>query len=554
MAQYRRHSNPVKLAGRQSTRGILMMAKPAKTEESKDVKPVRYAYGLTTALLLGGATATLVTGYPAGAQVAQNEASEISRVVPRAGAPASFADLTEQLQPAVVNISTRQKVQVQGAGANPFAGTPFEGLFGGQGGGGGAPQTREAQSLGSGFIVSADGYLVTNNHVITAEGKGQVESITVTMPDGTEYPAKLIGKDAASDLAVLKIDAGKTLPFVKFGDSSKARVGDWVVAIGNPFGLGGTVTAGIVSAVYRNTGSGAGAYDRYLQTDASINRGNSGGPLFDMKGQVIGINNAIFSPTGGSVGIGFAIPAETAAPIVQKLIKGEAIERGYLGVRIQPITEDLADSLGIEHNKGEFIQGVEPDGAAAKAGIQSGDVVMKVNNKEVTRDQNLSYIVANTPPGSRIPIEVLRGGKRLSLTATVAKRPSEDQLQQSFDQNGDQSDDSFDDTPSQQEQKGVAEKALGLSVIPLTPAIARQLGAADGTKGVVVAAVDPNSDAGQKGFQRGFIILEANGRPVTSQADLTAAVTAAKASNRSAILLRVQPRGQQAIYMPVRLR
>ncbi|MFM5885929.1 MAG: trypsin-like peptidase domain-containing protein, partial [Novosphingobium sp.] len=276
---------------------------------------MRYAYGVTSALLLGGAAATLITGLPAGAQVAQNDASQMQGVVPRAGAPASFADLTQQLQPAVVNISTRQKIQVA-AGGNPFAGTPFEGLFGG-GGGNGAPQTREAQSLGSGFIVSSDGYVVTNNHVITADGKGQVESITVTMPDGTEYPAKLVGKDAPSDLAVLKITAAKALPFVKFGDSRGARVGDWVIAIGNPFGLGGTVTSGIVSAVTRSTGSGS-AYDRYIQTDASINRGNSGGPMFDMKGQVIGINNAIFSPTGGSVGIGFAIPAETAAPIVDK--------------------------------------------------------------------------------------------------------------------------------------------------------------------------------------------------------------------------------------------
>ncbi|HQS71054.1 MAG TPA: trypsin-like peptidase domain-containing protein, partial [Novosphingobium sp.] len=257
---------------------------------------MRYAYGVTSALLLAGSALTLVTGLPAGAQVAQNEQSEMRTVVPRAGAPSSFADLTQQLQPAVVNISTRQRVKVQNN--NPFAGTPFGDLFGG--GQGGGPQTREAQSLGSGFIISADGYVVTNNHVITADGQGEVESITVTTPDGTEYPAKLVGKDAASDLAVLKISAPKAFPFVKFGDSRQARVGDWVIAIGNPFGLGGTVTQGIVSAVYRNTGSGS-AYDRYLQTDASINRGNSGGPMFDMQGNVIGINNAIFSPTGGSV-------------------------------------------------------------------------------------------------------------------------------------------------------------------------------------------------------------------------------------------------------------
>src|SRR5690606_8259577 len=264
---------------------------------------------------------------------------QISGIAPRSGAPASFADLTEQLQPAVVNISTRQQITVE---TNPFAGTPFADLFGNRGGG---PVTREAQSLGSGFLVSADGYVVTNNHVIQPDGRAELKEVTVTMPDGTEYTAEVVGRDAASDLAVLKISGERPFPFVEFGDSRQARVGDWVVAIGTPFGLGGTVTSGIVSAVHRATG--AGAYERFIQTDASINRGNSGGPLFDMQGNVIGINNAIFSPSGGSVGIGFAIPAETAAPIVQKLISGEEILRGYLGVRIQPMSEDLAEALGL---------------------------------------------------------------------------------------------------------------------------------------------------------------------------------------------------------------
>ena len=262
--------------------------------------PVRYSYGIASALLAGGAAISLITGHPAGAQVAQNDASQVRSIVPRAGAPESFADLTEQLAPAVVNISTRQRITVNAG--NPFAGTPFADLFGNRGG---QPTTREAQSLGSGFIISADGYVVTNNHVITAEGRGEVEAITVTMPDGTDYPAELVGRDAASDLAVLKIENGnEPFPFVNFNETGDARAGDWVIAIGNPFGLGGTVTSGIISSVLRTTGGTA--YDRYIQTDASINRGNSGGPLFDMQGNVIGINNAIFSPSGGSVGIGFA--------------------------------------------------------------------------------------------------------------------------------------------------------------------------------------------------------------------------------------------------------
>ncbi len=511
---------------------------------------MRYAYGITSALLLGGAAVSLATGQTAGAQVAQNDAQQIQNVVPRAGAPASFADLTQQLAPAVVRIATRQKVRVA-QGGNPFAGTPFEDLFGG--GAQPGPQTREAQSLGSGFVISADGYVVTNNHVITAEGQGEVESITVTMPDGSEFPAKLIGRDSASDLAVLKISGAKPFPFVKFGDSRTARVGDWVIAIGNPFGLGGTVTSGIISAVYRNTGSGAGAYDRYLQTDASINRGNSGGPLFDMKGQVIGINNAIFSPTGGSVGIGFAIPAETAMPIVERLKNGQAIERGYLGIRIQPLGEDMADSIGIAHNRGEFVQGVEPGKGAAAAGIQSGDVVVKVSGKEVTPEQTLSFIVANTPPGSRIPIELIRDGRRMTVTATVGKRPSEEELAQaqSFGQDPDQNP---MNRPPKRQGEGLAEKALGLSLLPMTPEIARQLGASDDTKGLVVSVVDPSADAASKGLQRGDIILSANYRAVTSVADLESAIAAAKSANRTAVLVRVQRRGQPATYLPLRLR
>ena len=514
---------------------------------------MRYVYGLTTALLIGGATASLVTGYPAGAQVAQNDTQAITRTVPRAGAPGSFADLTAQLQPAVVNISTRQRVQVNGGGANPFAGTPFEGLFNQrQGGGGGTPQTREAQSLGSGFIVSADGYVVTNNHVISADGKGEVEEITVTMPDGTEYPAKLVGNDAASDLAVLKIQRNQPFPFVKFGDSRQARVGDWVIAIGNPFGLGGTVTSGIVSAVYRNTGQG-GAYDRYLQTDASINRGNSGGPMFDMQGNVIGINNAIFSPSGGSVGIGFAIPAEIASPIVDKLKTGQTIERGYLGVQIQPVDDDLASSLGLPKNRGEFVQRVEPGQAAASAGLQAGDVVVKVGGKDVTRDQTLSFLVANTKPGERIPIELLRDGQRRTVTATVAKRPSEEQLASSRMFDPDTQPDSMDDQGSDQASSMVTD-SLGLQVLALTPQIASQLGADSGTSGVVVGAVDPSSDAAAKGLQRGDIVIGANYKGVKSVADLEEQIAAAKKGSRDAVLLRVQRRGRPAVYLAVRLR
>jgi serine protease Do len=498
---------------------------------------VRYAYAITGALLLGGTAIAVTTSSNVGAQVAQNEGLQAAAP---AGAPASLADMVEKLQPAVVNISTKQRVKVQ----NPFAGTPFGDLFGqGQG----QPQTRQAQSLGSGFIVSADGYIVTNNHVVSAGAEGaSVEQITVTLTNKEEYTAKLVGRDAATDLAVLKITSSKPLPFVKFGDSTKARVGDWVVAIGNPFALSGTVTAGIISALHRGTG---GTYDKFIQTDASINQGNSGGPMFDMRGNVIGINSQILSPSGGNVGIGFAIPSEQAAPIVQQLMKGQSIKRGYLGVQISPLGEDLADSLGLAKNRGEFVQSVEPGKGADKAGIKAGDVIVSVAGQEVSPDQNLSSIVASQSIGARVPIVLIRNGQRQTVTAVVGERPSEDELN-SFAQGQD------DDDFSQQDQNPgqAAQQSLGISAIPLTPSITRQLGIAADTRGVVITGVDGSTDAGAKGLRRGDVILSANNRPVLSQADLDAQVKAVAAQGRNAILLQVLRRGQPAIFLPVRLR
>jgi serine protease Do len=492
------------------------------------VKPVRYTYGITTALLLGGAALSLATSAPAGAQDAQNAPRRIQPIVPHAGAPTSFAALTEQLAPAVVNISTRQRVRV--AVANPFAGTPFEDLFGG---GPPSARTREAQSLGSGFIISADGFVVTNNHVIAADGRSEVESITVTMPDGSEYPAKVVGRDPGSDIAVLKISRSKPFPFVEFGDSRSARVGDWVIAIGNPFGLGSP-------------------YGRYIQTDAAINRGNSGGPMFDMKGQVIGINNAIFSPNGGSVGIGFAIPAEIAAPIVEKLKAGETIDRGYLGVRIQPLSDDLADSLGLPRNAGAFVQSAEPGQPAAEAGIRAGDVIVEVDGKEVTPRQSLSYLVANRTPGDSVAIGLIRNGRRMRVTVTLDARPSEaDMARQDF---GGRSRPGELGGPSESRDDSLAEMALGLSVQPLTPAIARQLGVAEDTTGLVVDAVDPSSDAARKGLRRGDVVLSASNRPVARVAELESRIREARDDGREALLLRVQRRGRPALYMAIRLR
>ena len=506
---------------------------------------VKYVYGLTSALLVGGAAISLMTGYPAGAQVAQNDTSVMNQVVPVAGAPASFADLTEQLQPAVVNIATRQSVEVS---RNPFAGTPFADLFNRRGNNN-EPQRREAQSLGSGFIISADGFVVTNNHVVAPDNRARLEEITVTMPDGTEFEAELIGADPQSDLAVLKINSDVTFPFVEFGDSAQTRVGEWVVAIGNPFGLGGTVTSGIVSAVYRNTGQG-GAYDRFIQTDASINRGNSGGPLFDMRGNVIGINNAIFSPSGGSVGIGFAIPSEIAEPIIDQLRLGQEIERGYLGVSLQPINDDLADSLGLERNRGELVQIVTDDSPAEQAGMRAGDIIVGVNGQEVSSEQTVSFLVANIAPGDTIPVEVLREGQRITVNTTLGRRPSEEELAQqaqTFDPDAEETMDN-EDTDTE-----IAEK-LGLQVLEMTPQIARSLGVSEDTEGLVIGAVDPNSDAGRKGLRRGDIVLSVNYQVVTTIAGLREQISAAEADNREAVLLRFQRRGAPPRFVPVRLR
>ncbi|WP_328598401.1 Do family serine endopeptidase [Pontixanthobacter gangjinensis] len=506
---------------------------------------MRYAYGLTSALLVGGAAISLMTGYPAGAQVAQNDDSQMARVVPRAGAPVSFADLTEQLQPAVVNIATRQRVEVEQRG-NSLA--ELFGMPQRSAPQGGAPQTREAQSLGSGFIISADGYVVTNNHVVSPSGRGTVEEITVKMPDGKEYEATLVGADAASDLAVLKIQSDKDFPFVEFGDSAQARTGDWVIAIGNPFGLGGTVTSGIVSAVMRNTGGGA--YDRFIQTDASINRGNSGGPLFDMQGNVIGINNAILSPSGGSVGIGFAIPAETAKPIVEQLKSGKTIERGYLGVSITPVDDDLADSLGLRRNRGEFVQLVEPDAGADKAGIEAGDIVISIDGKEVTPDQTLSFLVANIKPGTTIAIELVREGKTRTVRALVGKRPTEDQIRERQMFRGDDE----AEMPEQSEDASPVIDKLGLQVVAINAEIARQLRVPANTKGVAILKVNPNSDAATKGLRRRDIILTANYKPVASIADLETIVNEAVAEDREAVLLQIQREGGAPAYRAVRLR
>jgi serine protease Do len=520
---------------------------------------VRYVYGLTAALLIGGAAATLTIG-PVGAQTAQNEPGAIAAAAPRAGAPMSFADLAERLQPAVVNISTRQTIQVSRQQQLPPGFEEFFRRFGapvpdgddsGSGGGTG-PVTQRGGSLGSGFVISADGYIVTNNHVISpARAGATVDSIVVTLADRREFQAKLVGRDTASDLALLKIEAAG-LPFVRFGDSTRTRVGEWVVAIGNPFGLGGTVTAGIVSALHRNL-PGGGVYDRYIQTDASINFGNSGGPMFDLDGNVIGINTALISPTGGNIGIGFAIPAEQARPVIDALRSGKRPSRGYIGVSLQPLDDAIAQSLGIPKNRGELIRSVTPGGAATRAGIQQGDVVITVNNQPVTADQSLAYLVSNLAVGSRVPIELIRNGQRRAITAVIGERPTEEELARL---NGIEQETPVREPAEAQQSTGQrsARQSLGVTVQTLTPDVARSLRITDANvRGVVVASVDPSSDAAAEGIQRGDVILSINQRQTRTPEEAAAAVEAARGAGRDSVLLLVRRGNTPPVYVGVNL-
>ena len=503
---------------------------------SKESGKVRYAYGVAMALLLGGTAFSLATGQ-AGAQVAQNAPSLMA---PRPGAPMSFADLTARLAPAVVNISTKQRVPIRAQQ------DPFEEFFrrfdpnqqggdSGGGAGGAQPRTREAGSLGSGFIISPDGYVVTNNHLIQGlTGTGTVDSVTITTTNGKEYSARIVGRDDTSDLALLKID-GHNLPFVQWGDSTKARVGDWIIAIGNPYGLGGTVTAGIVSAIHRGIpGATPGAYDRYIQTDAAINMGNSGGPMFDLNGNVIGINAALISPTGASVGIGLAIPAELAKPVIDALAKGQRPSRGYLGVGLQALDEDLAPSLGLPKNSGEIVRSLVPDGPAARGGLQQGDVIATVNGHPVTPEETVSYLIANTPVGSRVPLQIIRGGKRMTVNVMVGERPTEEALSKIGSGTA--------TTPDSVTGTGAVapQRALGLALAPLTPELGRAANLPATAHGVIVTSVDPSSDAADQGLQRGDLVVSVNNQLVTTPAQVIATVDAARKAGRTKVLLLVK--------------
>jgi serine protease Do len=450
--------------------------------------------------------------------------------------PDGIADVAEKVIDAVVNISTSQTVEAKGGegrGAMPQLppGSPFEEFFddffknrrgpGAKGGDKGTElQPRKTNSLGSGFIVDTSGIVVTNNHVIA-----DADEINVIMNDGTKIKAELVGVDKKTDLAVLKFKPPKPLIAVKFGDSDKLRLGEWVIAIGNPFSLGGTVTAGIVSA--RNRDINSGPYDSYIQTDAAINRGNSGGPLFNLDGEVIGVNTLIISPSGGSIGIGFAVPSKTVAGVVDQLRQFGELRRGWLGVRIQQVTDEIAESLNIKPPRGALIAGVEDKGPAKPAGIEPGDVVVKFDGKEIKEPKDLSRVVADTAVGKEVEVVIIRKGREETRKVTLGRLEDGDKAVQASAK------------APEPAEKPVTQRALGLDLATLSKDLRTRYKIKDSVKGVIITNVDGTSDAAEKRLSPGEVIVEVAQEAVSNAADVKKRVDQLKRDGKKSVLLLV---------------
>ena len=441
----------------------------------------------------------------------------------QARGPDSVADVAEGLQEAVVNISTTQtlKGSPESAPNEPSPkGSPFEEFFddffdeeGGEG------LSRKVSSLGSGFVIDQAGLVVTNNHVI--EG---ADEILINFTDGTRLKVtKILGHDQKTDLALLQVEPKKPLKAVTFGDSGKMRVGDWVMAIGNPFGLGGSVTVGIISATKRDIN--AGPYDDFLQTDAAINRGNSGGPLFNMEGEVIGVNTAIISPSGGSIGIGFAVPSNSAVQVIDQLKQFGETRRGWLGVQVQNVTEEIAAGLGLQEPKGALVAKVSPDGPAAGAGIQPSDVIVKFDGQPIDNMRSLPRAVAATAIGKSVGVELLRKGQVMNFTVTVGRLPEDEEVEEAAN-----SDEKLTPEPE-------SEDLLGLSLAPLTDELRDRYDIGKSIEGVIVVEVKPNSPAAQKDIKPGDVIVEVTQEKVKRPQDVKARLLAVRKSGRRSVLL-----------------
>ncbi len=499
-------SGPVPAAGRRSSMG-------------RDLRRLAAVAVLGVALL--------------GIGLAEHPAPAVAQLKP--GVPAStlsFADIVERVKPAVVSISTTNEVKVADRSSRrPFEGIPglpddhpLNELFKNLPNGGGPPQRRPRQAAGSGFVVSPDGYIVTNNHVVDGATK-----VKVSFDDQEEVDARIVGTDARTDIALLKIEPKQPLTVVKFAEKTP-RVGEWVLAVGNPFGLGGTVTAGIVSALARNIG---GPYD-YMQIDAAVNHGNSGGPAFNLEGDVVGVNTAIFSPTGGNVGIAFAVPADTVKKVVQQLQLGGAVSRGWLGVKIQNIDRDLAGSLGLKEPKGAIISEVMADGPAAAAGLKVEDAILKVDAKEIEDSRDLARTIADLPAKSTVDVKVWRNKGEKTIKVKLGTYPNNQDVAEGKME------------PEEQDEDGgnVDLKQLGLTLKPAGP------GQKDG---VVIAEVDPNSDAAHKGLKEGDVILKAGDEKVTSPQDVVKALKKTQDDGLPAVMFHIKKGGDQTVLVAIPL-
>ncbi|MEH2483936.1 serine protease Do [Nitrobacteraceae bacterium AZCC 2146] len=462
--------------------------------------------------------------------------AQVNNEVRKVQQPIGFADIVERVKPSVISVKVNIKEKVasrddsNNSEDSPFQpGSPMERFFKRFGGPDGLPPGMRGgprggrgavTGQGSGFFITADGFAVTNNHVV--DGADKVE---VTTDDGKTYTAKVIGTDPRTDVALIKIEGGKDFPFAKLSES-KPRIGDWVLAVGNPFGLGGTVTAGIVSASGRDIGNGP--YDDFIQIDAPVNKGNSGGPAFNTEGEVMGVNTAIYSPSGGSVGIAFSIPASTVKTVIAQLRDKGTVSRGWIGVQIQPVTQDIADSLGLKKAEGALVAEPQPDGPAAKAGIESGDVITAVNGTPVKDARELARTIGGFAPGNSVKINVTHKGQDKVLNLTLGQLPNTVEAKADLDNNnGDRGN----------SQRGTEVPRLGLTLAPSGSV------AGAGKDGVVVTDVDPKSPAAERGFKEGDVILEVAGKNVTNPGDVREAIASARSDNKNSVLIRVRSGG-----------
>ncbi len=516
--------------------------KPAE-QRSGLLSARRLALLATTVFGLGAAALVVEPTFaPQSSFVTPAHAQNLSEQTKNIAKPAGFADIVEKVKPSVISVRVKigggGEAQASGLGGrddNPFPpGSPLERFFKQfgmpDGGLNGMPNGRGAQrnnhnvitGQGSGFFITADGYAVTNNHVVD-----KAEEVTVTTDAGKTYTAKVIGTDARSDLALIKVEGGD-FPYVKLADGAP-RIGDWVLAVGNPFGLGGTVTAGIVSA--RGRDIGAGPYDDFIQIDAPVNKGNSGGPTFDVDGNVIGVNTAIFSPSGGSVGIAFAIPAETVKTVVAQLRDHGNVTRGWIGVQIQPVTPDIADSLGLKNTDGALVAEPQAGSPATKAGIQAGDVITSVNDKPVKDARDLARTIGSMPPNTSVKLGVVHQNAERTLTLTLGELPNQREAR---------ADAQDRDVPDSNVGK------LGLTLAPASKV------SGSGSPGVVVTDVDPNGVAADHGFRNGDVILEVAGKSVSNPSDVRKAVDEARTGGKRSVLMRVKSgEGTKFVAVPL---